>query len=82
MKKRKQELLHLAEKTAFRLREEFVGRTMSVLLENEEKDGLISGHTPNFLRVWVEKGAHQPNEMVFVELKENGPFGFLGRVVV
>lgn len=82
MKQRKQTLLRLAEKTAFQLREQFVGRTMSVLLENDEKEGFISGHTPNFLRVWVPKGVHQPNDLVNVELCKNGPDGFVGRVVL
>lgn len=81
MQKRKQELLRLAEKEAFRLREGFVGRTMPVLLENEEKEALIAGHTPNFLRVWVLKGERAPNELVEVQLAENGPDGFLGRIV-
>lgn len=82
MKQRKQTLLRLAEKTAFQLREQFIGRTMSVLLENDEKEGFISGHTPNFLRVWVPKGVHQPNDLVNVELCKNGPDGFVGRVVL
>jgi len=81
MQKRKQELLRLAEQEAFRLRERFVGRTMSVLLENEEKEGMIAGHTPNFLRVWVPKVGHAPNELVAVQLVENGPDGFLGRIL-
>lgn len=82
MKQRKQTLLHLAEKTAFQLRAQFVGRIMPVLLENEEKEGaFISGHTPNFLRVWIPKGVHQPNDLVTVQLLENRPDGFIGKVV-
>jgi threonylcarbamoyladenosine tRNA methylthiotransferase MtaB len=79
---RKQELLRLAEKTAFQLRERFVGRTMKVLLENEEKEGYISGHTANFLRVWIPKSTHLPNDLVDVELLSNGADGFVGRVVL
>ncbi len=79
--KRKQELLRLAEKTGFQLREQFVGRTMSVLLENEEKEGAISGHTANFLRVSIPKSTHLPNQIVQVELLSNGPDGLTGRVV-
>lgn len=78
MKRRKNELLRLAEKTAYELREQFVGRTMQVLLENEEKEGFISGHTANFLRVWIPKLHHKPNDLVTVKLSENGPDGFLG----
>ena len=81
VKRRKQELLHLAEKTAFALREQFVGREMMVLLENEEKEGMISGHTANFIRVWIPKKGHKQNEMVNVRLLENLPDGLLGEVL-
>ena len=70
---RKQELLRLAEATAFELRERFVGRTMSVLVE---QDG--SGHTANFLRVTVD-GA-KPNELLECKLIENTPEGLIGRL--
>jgi threonylcarbamoyladenosine tRNA methylthiotransferase MtaB len=76
--RRKQELLRLAEKAAFQLRERFLGRKMEVLLENEEQEGMISGHTPNFLRVYLPKAHFKPNDLIEVELKENTPSGFLG----
>jgi len=81
VKRRKSELLRLAEKTAFNLREGFVGRTMPVLMENEEKDGLLSGHTPNFLRVWIPKGQQKPNDLIQVALLRNEPDGLIGRAV-
>lgn len=81
IKKRKQELLRLAEKTGFELRQKFVGRRMEVLLENETKPGFLSGHTANFLRVWIPAGHHQPNEMVEVEIVGNEPDGLRGYVV-
>ena len=82
IKQRKQELLRLAEKSAFQLREQFKGRVMSVLLENDEKEEMISGHTANFLRAWVPKGQWKAGDLVAVELVENGPDGFTGRVVL
>lgn len=81
IKQRKQELLHFAEKTSFELRDQFVGRTMPVLLENDEKEGLISGHTPNFLRVWIPKSGVVANDIVNVLLEKNSPDGLIGRVV-
>jgi threonylcarbamoyladenosine tRNA methylthiotransferase MtaB len=81
MKQRKQQLLHLAEKASFHLREKFLGRTMTVLVENDEQGDFISGHTPNFLRVWIPKQGISPNELVSVKLCENRPDGFLGKVV-
>ncbi len=80
MRQRKQELLRLAEKTAFELRERFVGRQMSVLLENgeESRPGFLSGHTPNFLRVWIPAGLHLPNDLIEVKLIGNEPDGLVG----
>lgn len=77
---RKQFLLRSAEKTSFDLRQRFVGRKMSVLLENSE-EGFLTGHTENFLRVWVPSHAHQPNELIQVELIGNRPDGLLGKVL-
>lgn len=79
IRRRKQELLRLAEKTAFDLRGRFVGRKMPVLLENEEKEGMLSGHTPNFLRIYVPKQEFKPNDLIEVELIENMPEGLLGK---
>lgn len=81
VKRRKGELMRLAEKMAFQLRSRFLGRTMEVLLENDEKEGWIAGHTPNFLRVWVPKGNLQPNTLVSVLLEGNEPDGLIGRVL-
>jgi threonylcarbamoyladenosine tRNA methylthiotransferase MtaB len=75
---RKQELLRLAEKTGFELRQKFVGRKMKVLLENETKPGFLSGHTENFLRVWIPSGSYKPNDVVEVLLVGNEPDGLIG----
>lgn len=80
MKERKNKLLRFAEKMAFELREQFVGREMRVLLENTDGD-MIAGHTENFLRVEVLKEGFRPNEMIDVELVENTPSGLKGRVL-
>lgn len=77
IKRRKQELLRLSEKTAFTLREMFVGREMPILLES----GGTEGMTPNFLRVSIPAGGFKANEIVSVVLSENGPEGFMGRVI-
>lgn len=79
LKARKLKLLHEAERSAFQLRESFLGRTMDVLLEQgEEKPGFLSGHTPNFLKVFVPKRDLAPNQIVSCALVENRPEGFLG----
>ncbi|MGB7978095.1 MAG: tRNA (N(6)-L-threonylcarbamoyladenosine(37)-C(2))-methylthiotransferase MtaB [Chlamydiales bacterium] len=78
IRRRKQRLLRLAEKTAFDLRSRFVGRRMKVLLENETKPGFISGHTANFLRVWVPAGLVRSNDLIEVALVANEPDGLVG----
>lgn len=80
IKQRKQELMRVAEQASFQLRAQFVGRVMQVLLENDEKNGMISGHTPNFLRVSIPKGNWKANDLVLVTLTENTPDGLLGTV--
>jgi len=78
VRKRKQELMRLAEQTGFELRSGFLGRKMEVLLENETKEGLISGHTANFLRVWVPLENRKPNDLIEVMLIANEPDGLRG----
>jgi threonylcarbamoyladenosine tRNA methylthiotransferase MtaB len=82
IKKRKQEVLRLAEQISFDLHEQFVGRTMQVLLEKHENDGsgLIGGHTENFLMVMVPSEGLTPNTLVDVELVANTPQGLQGVV--
>jgi threonylcarbamoyladenosine tRNA methylthiotransferase MtaB len=73
IRERKEELLRLAEKTAFELRDQFVGRRMKVLLESE-----TFGHTDNFLPVWIGEG-QSSNALIDVELVGNLPKGLVGR---
>ncbi len=75
---RKQRLLRLAERSAFELRNRYIGRKMSVLLENETKPGFISGHTANFLRIWVQAGSFRPNDLIDVQIVANEPDGLVG----
>lgn len=83
IKQRKQEVLRQSEKTAFELREQFIGRRMTILTENLDpnKPGQICGHTDNFLMVWVDSQSHGQNELVEVDLVANTPEGLIGKVV-
>ncbi len=67
---RRQRLLREAEKVAFELREQFVGRTCDVLTESGE-----GGHTEHFLPVEIK---HRANEIIRVKLTENTPKGLIG----
>lgn len=78
IKERKQKLLRLAEKNAFQLRNRFLGRKMTVLLENGAKPGFLFGHTANFLPVWIPAGVYKPNDLVDIQLVANEPDGLVG----
>lgn len=79
-KRRKREVMKVAEETAFALREEYVGQRVSVLTESSEK-GKTSGHTVHFLSVDIEGVDLPPNELVEVELIKNTPAGLIGRLI-
>ncbi len=83
IKKRKQEILRAAERLGFELREQFLGRRMTILTENQDplRPGEICGHTENFLMVWVESQGHGSNELLEVDLLANTPQGLMGRIV-
>lgn len=75
---RKARLMEIAERNAFALREQWVGEEFSVLLEREEKEGMIMGHTENFLPVYIPKENHRPNTMIKVKITHNNEEGFIG----
>lgn len=72
---RKARLLQAAERSAYQLRERFVGRTLSVLTEarDKERPHLISGHTGNFLPVLIDEPDLKPNQLIDVVLTDNAP---------
>lgn len=72
-KRRKAQVLQMAERTAFELRSQYVGRRMSILTEEER-----GGHTANFLRVDLEGGGIEPNRLIEVELIGNNEHGLVG----
>ena len=69
---RKQQVLRAAEKVAFSLREQYVGRRMEVLTEEQGK-----GHTSNFLPVLAQN--IPSNQLVMVDIVANSPVGLIGR---
>jgi len=81
IQQRKAKVLQLAEEIAYDLRQEYIGRRMSILTESQEEGEYLFGHTANFLSVMIPKGNFGPNEVVEVELIQNSPQGLLGRVV-
>ena len=59
----------MAEKISFDLHQQFVGKQMTILTEktDDAHPGMISGHTENFLLVWVPQENLKSNELVTVD---------------
>jgi len=83
IQERKKRVLDLANETAFLLRGNYVGKQMKVLLESPLKDRphVFSGHTENFLPVWVEGSSLRSNEIVLVQMTENTKEALKGKVI-
>lgn len=81
---RKQRVLRLAEQNAFELFSSYVGRTLSVLIEGDTETlpGYISGHTENFIPVFVPIEMAEKNDLIQVDLIENTPKGLIGKKVL
>lgn len=80
IQQRKQTLLRLSEQVAYKLRSRYVGRKMAVLLEQNDQ-GEFTGHTENFLEVFVKDDRCSSNQIVVVDLIENQPEGLHGCVL-
>lgn len=79
---RRQTVLRRSEQVAFALRDQYRSQKMKVLTENKDskRPNEIFGHTDNFLPVWIPSKDLEPNEIVEVELLENTPSGFVGKL--
>lgn len=80
IKWRKQQILRLAEQTAFELRDGYVNQTAWVLTESRETSEALEiiGHTANFLPVRIQEKKWNSNELVKVKLVKNTPQGLIG----
>ncbi len=76
--KRKQKLLRLAEKNAFKLRNQFVGSTFDVLIESEIEPGVYMGLSENFLPVYINNNKLRTNTVVTTKCVKNSSKGFIG----
>ena len=76
MEERRNDILRLSEEIAFALREQYVGRTLSVLTESTEGE-FVTGHTENFLSVKLPAMGLQPNQLVTATFTHNSPTGLI-----
>lgn len=66
---RSQKLIELSNKNEREYNEKYIGNSVEVLFE-EEKDGLWSGYTKNYVRVFVESDENLENKILKVEIKD------------
>lgn len=66
---RSQKLIELSNKNEREYNEKYIGKSVDVLFE-EEKDGLWSGYTKNYVRVFVESDENLENKIQKVEIKD------------
>ena len=66
---RSQKLIELSNKNEKEYNEKYIGKSVEVLFE-EEKDGLWSGYTKNYVRVFVESDENLENRLKKIEIKD------------
>jgi len=76
-KQRSQQMLALAKESAQNFSQRFLGRTMPVLFE-QQSNGVWSGHTANYIKVYTQTTADLTNKLLplkLVEIREDGVWG-------
>lgn len=79
-KERSQRMLVLAEQSRQKFRQQFLGRTMAVLWERESEQGVWSGLTANYLRVFTRSEQQLTNRLLPVNLIAEHAQGLLGEL--
>jgi threonylcarbamoyladenosine tRNA methylthiotransferase MtaB len=79
-KQRSQRMLALAKESAQNFRRQFLGKTMLVLWE-KQTDGVWSGLTDNYIRVYTKSSKDLTNQLLPVTLVEFRGDGVWGKVV-
>ena len=67
-KQRSQQMMALAEESARNFRQRFSGRTMTVLWEKRSADGVWSGVTGNYIKVYTRSDQDLSNKLMPVKL--------------
>jgi threonylcarbamoyladenosine tRNA methylthiotransferase MtaB len=76
-KERSQKMLALAKESAQNFSQRFLGRTMLVLFE-QQSNGIWSGHTANYIKVYTQTTADLTNKLLplkLVEVRGDGVWG-------
>jgi len=78
-KQRSQQMLALAEESAQNFSEQFLGKTMPVLWE-KQTNGIWSGHTDNYIKVYTRSDEDLTNKLLPVKLVDIRGDGMWGEV--
>ncbi len=79
-KQRSQRMLTLARESAQNFNQQFLGKTMPILWE-KQTNGIWSGHTDNYIRVYTKSNNDLTNKLLPVKLVEVREDGVWGKVV-
>jgi threonylcarbamoyladenosine tRNA methylthiotransferase MtaB len=80
-KHRSARMMALGKRSARQFRSQLQGRTMMVLWEDDSGEGLWSGHTANYLRVYAQSDENLANQMLAAKLVEEYADGLVGEIV-
>ncbi len=79
-KQRSQRMLALAEESAENFSQQFLDKIMPILWEKQSGDGLWSGHTDNYIKVYIKSSEDLTNRLVPVKLVEVSGDGVWGTI--
>lgn len=79
-KERSQRMLALARRSACEFKKRFAGRTMDVLWESQSEQGVWSGMTDNYLRVFTRSNETLTNCLLPTKLVAEHPQGLFGEI--
>jgi len=77
-KQRSQKMLALAKKSAQNFRQQFLGKTTTVLWEKQSADGFWSGFTDNYVKLYTTGNRDLTNQLLLVKLVERRGDGVWG----
>jgi len=80
-KQRSEKMLALAEESAQKFNRQFLGKTMTVLWEKQSGDGIWSGHTDNYIKVYTRSDEDLTNKLLPVRLVEAYKDGVWGKMI-
>ena len=79
IKKRVAYLKAIAEKRAFNLRDKYLKKVLSVLIESRSKQGMYLGHSENFLPIKVKASSFCKNSLIEVLIETNEKETLIGK---